>query len=65
MTLGVPGSPPIPQYTQVFTAEKGTGRGFVPIMQGQVPGYYELKVEDLLSGTTITHDLKIVGLSVQ
>ena len=65
VTLGVGGGAPIAQYTQIINAEKGTGRGFVPIMQGQAPGHYAIRVEDLLSGASVEHDVKIVGLSIQ
>lgn len=65
VTLGIQGSEPIAEYTQIITAEHGTGSGFIPIMQGQAPGYYQIRVEDLLSGVSTTHDVKIVGLSIQ
>jgi hypothetical protein len=64
-TLSSPVSGVIAQYTQWVTAERGMGTGYIPIALGQVPGFYQLRAEDLLSGVFAERDVKIVGLSVQ
>lgn len=65
VTLAIPGAPPLAHYTQIIEAKRGAGNGFIPILQGQAPGHYRLEAADLLSGVTTSHEVKIVGLSVQ
>lgn len=63
--FGPAGGEAIARYTQFLPAAGGNAGGYVPIVLGQVPGNYELTVDDLLSGVGSVQPVKVVGLSVQ
>lgn len=59
------GDTPLPEYTQFVECDAGRGAGYLPIRLGQLPGVYTFRAEDLLSGASFTHDLKVVGLAIE
>lgn len=65
VTLLGPGGQVLEGYTQWLAAEGGMANGFIPILQGQAPGFYTVQVLDVLSGARFSGDLKIVGVSEQ
>ncbi len=49
-----------PWHRVYIACHQGAGRGYIPLARNLPLGHYLLKLRDLTTGTTATHDLKVV-----